>query len=74
MIKIKTLLPAGKTTITFDYKVSLDYDFGYVVCTAKGLEFTYTFEAGKSYTVIAHSIREGKGHDFGVAILDYELK
>jgi hypothetical protein len=69
----RVTLPAGETSILFDYRSTVRQgDYTYTL-RGNGIELRFNFEAGKEYTVGIYSKSLGLfvGSEYGVAIWDF---
>jgi hypothetical protein len=70
----RVALPAGETTILFDYYLSFSRGNTIFRATEEEIELRFDFEAGKDYTVGAYTKTEGFIFieiEYGIAIWDH---
>jgi hypothetical protein len=69
----KVTLPAGETSILFNFWMVIDRGRSILNIKADDIELRFTFEAGKEYTVAAYTKSQGffKDTEYGVAVWGY---
>jgi hypothetical protein len=67
-------LPAGETSVLFDYSISIDWGNSITTITGEDIELRFNFEAGKEYTVAAYITKKGfllTKAEYGVAVWNH---
>ncbi|MDR2211223.1 MAG: hypothetical protein LBO65_07170 [Spirochaetaceae bacterium] len=68
---ITVTVPAGGTSMNFDYCHYIQRFSTDVLVYGQNLELNYSFEAGKEYTIAGYHKRQDSVIEYGVAIWDY---